>query len=131
MIRRIVILLILYSCSASKTSKPMDNTSARPSVIVYTPYVATWICENETFVQSYKLQKNRTQSVTGWSTIGQPILPKKLPNKNIYTLQLPKTSISNYYRVLATAYVYDTIKKKVVTGTFPTLSIFLSNTNLK
>lgn len=123
-----IILLGLISC---KTAQPTQPVVAGRGVVATKPYVATWVCENESWVQNYKLQKNKSNNASGWTTIGIPIVPKYNTQKNTYTYTLPKTSIPNYYRVIATGTLYDYIKKKLVTVVFPTLSIFLSNTNLK
>lgn len=117
MIRYAIIFLILVSC---KTAKPVVTNSARSNVVASVPYTATWICKNEMFVVNYKLQKNKTNGKSGWVTIAT-FLPKNLLDSSKYTYALPKTSIANYYRVLANC----------VKGTYTTLSIFLSNTNLK
>lgn len=122
-----IILLGLISC---KTAQLTQNTASKPS-IVSTPFVAVWICKQESWVQNYKVQKNKTTNKSGWTTLGQPIIPKFNKDSSIYTYQLPKTSLPNYYRVLATGLIYDYVKKKIVTVTFNTDLIFLSTTNLK
>lgn len=110
-----IILLGLISCKTTQPTQPV--IAVRP--VVTTPYVATWVCKHENFVISYKLQKNKTNGTAGWTTIAT-FTPKN-KDSAVYTFTLPKTGIANYYRVSAT------MKK----GTYTTLSIFLSNTNLK
>lgn len=116
MIKYISILLIFFSC---KTVQPIVNNAARSNIVAI-PYVVTWVCKNEKFVLNYKLQKNKTNNKSGWTTIGT-VLPKNLPDSNKYTYILPKTSIANYYRVIANC----------TKGTFNTTSIYLLNTTIK
>lgn len=117
MIKRIVILLILISCKTTKQSE--TEILSRSTPVIAVPYVIKWIAKNETFVVSYRIQKSKNNK--NWTTIGEAIKPVLTQDSSVYNITLPKTSIANYYRVLAT------MKK----GTFNTLSIYLINTNSK
>lgn len=114
----IILLSVLISCA---TTKP--PIGERPIPIPYVPYIVTWKCKPYEYgVISYKLQKSTNNK--SWTTV-TTIPPKNLPDSNIYTYTLPKTSTANYWRI------YITMKKppKIKQTDYITDSKYLPNTN--
>lgn len=118
-------LILFLSC---KASKEVVVPVQRPPAVVYVPYTVNWTTTDETFVIEYRVQRNRTKNNSGWETIDKPIKPIKA-TMNSYALQLPKTSTSYYYRVIAN--IQYPIKKGIKKDTYSTAYIYLPNTNLK
>lgn len=106
------VIMILVSFVSCNVTKPPEE---RPDVTSKI-HTAIWVSKgNEYGVVNYTLQKSRTGK-SAWSTIVN-IAPKHFPDSNIYKFQLPKTTLSNYYRV------YITMTK----GTYVSKTQYLSN----
>lgn len=109
-----MILVSFVSCNVTKPPvNPPDDVTAKV-------HTAIWKSKgNEYGVVSYTLQKSRTGK-SSWADIIS-IPPKHLPDSNIYQYKIPKTVLSNYYRV------YITMTK----GTYTSKTQYLSNSGVK
>lgn len=113
--KKCLLLIILISC---KTVKPVIIDEARPSAT--NAYMTYWKSKGHEYgVVNYKIQRSRNNKT--WTTLST-IPPKFLPDSNTYIFTLPKTSLSNYYRLIATM-----LNNK----TFTLDTKYLSNTNAK
>lgn len=88
----ILLVLILISCTATKNAE--DRPDANP-----TNYVVQWKSKGHEYgTVNYKIQRSRNN--VSWSTL-ITVSPKFFPDSNIYTYTLPRTALSNYYRIIA------------------------------
>lgn len=96
--KKCLLLIILISC---KTIKPVIIDEAKTSTS--TSYLTYWKSKGYEYgVVNYKIQKSRTGKGS-WTTLPSGTFqPKHLPDSNTYIFTLPKTSLANYYRILAT-----------------------------
>lgn len=105
------------SCMAVKPPIVVD---ARPSV-TYIPYTVKWVLKgSEDNILDYRVQRSLNNK--NWKTIGDPIYPTHLPDSNVYRIQLPKTAVSYFYKIVVE------FKKG---NTFSSIAAHISNTNAK
>lgn len=104
---RYLLLIILFYSALSSCAQFGRVKATQP--FAYIPTIG-----RELGTVSYKVQQSTNNH--NWTTITQ-ILPRYLPDSNLYIIQLPNPTTSRYYRIIAvmqsSQYIGSTIYIKV------------------